>query len=101
MAQPPSTCSVSLHSNARFVGEPDRVLLQHSQQAGLGAQRPAFQTGSQGSAPPLHRKLQRDLQPIHLDQRARTPATNHRDDQRLSGSPSKKTSPSASQTEES
>ena len=37
---------------------------------GLGAQRAALQTGSQGTAQPLHRQLQRDLQPIHLDQRA-------------------------------
>jgi transposase len=80
MARPASTGSVPLHPHARLLGKPNRVLLQHSQQTRLGPQRPALQTGSKGTPQPLHRQLQRNMQSVYLDQRARASATNHRDD---------------------
>ena len=60
MAGSPSSSSFSLHAHACLVGEPHRMFLQHPQQAGSGAQRPAFQAGSQGTSPPLPRQLQPD-----------------------------------------
>src|SRR5215831_20093400 len=100
MARSTSTGSVPLHSNSRLVGQPDRVLLQHSKQAGPGPQCPALQAGPQRTAQPFHRQLQRNLQPVHLDQRPGAPATNHRDDQGIPGTSSQKTSPAPSQAEE-
>jgi len=61
MAGSPSASSLSLHAHACLVGEPHRMFLQYPQQAGFGAQRPAFQAGSQGTAPPLPRQLQPEL----------------------------------------
>src|SRR5215467_3024630 len=100
MARPASTGSVPLHPHARLLGQPNRVLLQHSQQAGLGAQRPTLQTGAKEITQPLYRQLQRNLQSVYLDQRARASATNHRDDQGIPGSSPQKTSPASSQAEE-
>src|ERR1035437_9840045 len=46
MAGSPSSSLLSLHAHACLVGEPHRVFLQYPQQAGFGAQRPAFQAGT-------------------------------------------------------
>src|SRR5215831_13043700 len=92
MARSTSTGSVPLHSNSRLVGQPDRVLLQHSKQAGPGPQCPALQAGPQRTAQPFHRQLQPNLQPVHLDQRPGAPATNHRNDQGIPSPSSQKTS---------
>src|ERR1700752_4508608 len=100
MAQPSSTGSLPLHAHARLVGQPNRVLLQHSQQAGLGSQRTALQTGFKGTTQQLYRQLQRNMQSVYLDQRARASATNHRDDQGVPGASSQKTPPATNQTEE-
>src|SRR5262249_2979878 len=94
------TGSVPLHPYARLVGEPDRVLLQHPKQTRLGPQRTALQAGPERTAQSLHRQLQRNVQSVYLDQRARAPPTNHRDDQGISGTSSQKAAPSSRQAEE-
>src|SRR6516165_10337046 len=100
MARSASTCSVPLHPHSRLLGQPDRVLLQHPKQAGPGPQCSALQAGPKRTAQPFHRQLQRNLQPVYLDQGPGAPATNNRNDQGIPGTSSQKTSAAPNQAEE-
>jgi hypothetical protein len=52
MARSASTRSVPLHSNSRLVGQPNRVLLQHSKQAGSGPPSSELQKAGERSLSP-------------------------------------------------
>src|ERR1700736_5825329 len=88
MASAPPPRALSLHGHARLLDEHDRMLFQYSHPAGADTERPAFEEGSQGVSASLPEQVQRESQAVHLDQRARQIAANHRSDPTVSGHPS-------------
>src|SRR5580658_7063232 len=93
MAAPTWPSAFPLHRNARLLDEPDRMLFQHSHQAGADPQRAALQERPEGASAPLLEQIQPESAAVHLDKGAGTFPANHRNNQAVPSGPSEETAP--------